>query len=81
MNRKETTLTKTGQYISTNNLPIFDISTAEQEVKLSDFTIKDFGVKKTGNLLHLKIDYYKTFSCFNEKDSIIKTLLLKKVIP
>lgn len=44
------------------------------------FKIKDFKVYKSWNLLTLKIDYYKNFSCFSENDNIIKTIIFKKTL-
>ncbi|MBW7954202.1 hypothetical protein H3C61_00080 [Candidatus Gracilibacteria bacterium] len=55
--------------------PIFEKNTTNYDLR-----IKDFKTSISSGVLNIKIDYYKVFDCFNEKDSIIKTMLIKKSI-
>lgn len=70
-----------GNYVANSNMTPTNINQFENSQKLSEFIVKDFHVEQVWNLLTFKIDYYKNFSCYNEKDAIVKTLLIKKVIP
>jgi hypothetical protein len=45
---------------------------------LSEFKVKSFDVKQDGKLLTIKLEYYKIFSCYNDNDHVIKTILIKK---
>jgi hypothetical protein len=42
--------------------------------------IKDLNIERNGNLLNIKIEYYKNFSCIDETQNIIKTILFKKTL-
>lgn len=81
INGKTLEVSNNGNYVANRNITPTNITTFENSQKLSEFIVKDFHVEQVWNLLTLKIDYYKNFSCYNEKDAIVKTLLIKKVIP
>lgn len=48
--------------------------------KVYDFKIKDLSIVKNWNLLTIKLEYYKNFSCIDETQNIVKTLLFKKTL-
>lgn len=78
---KQTTMDSDGIITNKVDISTVDISTLEQDIEKTDFKIKNFEINTNSGILNIKIDYYKSFSCYNEKDSIVKTLLIKKVIP
>lgn len=63
-----------------NTLPIYNIDDFESIKQTSDFKVKDFSITNDGKILTMKLEYYKIFSCYNDKDSVTKTILLKKAI-
>ncbi len=50
----------------------------ESNITNYNFKIKDFKTSISSWILNIKMDYYKVFDCLNEKDSIVKTILIKK---
>lgn len=71
-------LTKDGEFVWSwtitipNNFETFN--------KKYGFKIKDFNINLNWNLLTIKLEYYKNFSCIDETQNIIKTLLFKKTL-
>lgn len=51
-----------------------------ENTKENFIKIKDFKANISWNLLTLKIDYYKNFSCYDEGKNVVKTILFKKSI-
>lgn len=80
VNKKQLTLSKTWSFISSWNLLDSDVPSFDSINSSYDLKIKDFKVDNSSWILNLKIDYYKNFDCFNEKDNIIKSIILKKNI-
>lgn len=68
-------------FVGSWSITPFNINDFDSVDKSNNLMIKDLKVGIIWNLLTLKIDYYKIFSCFNPKDSLVKTILLKKIIP
>lgn len=58
-----------------SNIPDFESITKTYGIK-----IKDLNIEKNWNLLNIKIEYYKNFSCIDETQNIIKTILFKKTL-
>ncbi len=69
-----------GTFVASWSLSPFHIDDFEIKKEISDLKIKDFSIINDGKIITLKLEYYKIFSCYNEKDSVVKTMIIKKAI-